>query len=273
MIGLQRSGVTCTLHPELGGSILSLCVHGFDVLRPAASETCDVLETACFPLVPFANRIAHGKMEFRGRQVVLPADPAAAPHAHHGHGWRRPWRLVRKSAASAEIAYQHVPDEWPWAYIATQRIDLSDRGLSIELSVVNLSDEAMPAGLGLHPYFMRRGDDVIDLQAQGMITNSSDGIPTGEATFVPGAKPVAAISGLDNLLIDGGGSVRLRLGGVDCHLAARGAAGFHVYVPNGEDFFCVEPVTHFPNAFALDAEQYALAPGANLSLTMRLAKS
>jgi aldose 1-epimerase len=56
MIALLRGGVSCTLDPELGGSLLSLCVHGVDLLRKAPSKPSHVLEAACFPLVPFATR-------------------------------------------------------------------------------------------------------------------------------------------------------------------------------------------------------------------------
>ena len=270
MIALERSGVTCILDPELGGSLLSLSVDGVDLLRRAPSKPLHVLEAACFPLVPFANRIADGRMMFRERQVVLPPDPAAAPHAHHGHGWRRPWRLVEKTEETAELAFRHEPDEWPWAYVATQRVALVDGGAEIDLSVTNLSDEDMPAGLGLHPYFVRREADTIETGAVRMVINSRDGIPIGEAPIVPGEKPLSEADGLDNLLLDESGRARLRVGGVRCDLSARGAVGFHVYVPEGEDFFCVEPVSHRPNAFAANAEQYALAPGDTRRLIMRL---
>jgi galactose mutarotase-like enzyme len=43
-----------------------------------------------------------------------------------------------------------------------------------------------------------------------------------------------------------------------------------VYVPKGQDFFCVEPVSHRPNAFAGNAEQYAIEPGETRRLSMQL---
>jgi aldose 1-epimerase len=270
MIALERSGVACTLDPELGGSLLSLSVDGVDLLRRAPSEPHDVLEAACFPLVPFANRIAHGRMKVHGREVVLPADPAAPPHAHHGHGWRRPWRLVERTEDCAELELRHSPDAWPWAYVATQRVALVDGGAEIDLSVTNLSGEDMPAGLGLHPYFARGEADTIETGALRMVVNSGDGIPIGDAPFDPGEKSVSEAEGLDNLLLDNSGRARLRLGGARCEMHATGAVGFHVYVPERENFFCVEPVSHRPNAFAEHAAQYALAPGDTRRLIMRL---
>jgi aldose 1-epimerase len=270
MIALTHGGVECTIDPELGGSLLSLSVNGHDLLRPSSPETRDVLQTACFPLAPFANRIADGRMTLSGREVVLPADVAAPPHAHHGHGWRRPWRLINKSDALAELEYRHTPDEWPWAYVATQRITLIERGAEIEISIINRSDEDMPAGLGLHPYFARGEADTISVAATRMVMSDSGGIPSGEAPITPGEKSLDTIEGMDNLLLDESGQMHLRSGGVACVLKARGAVGFHVYVPEGEKYFCVEPVSHRPNAFSSNAEHHAIKPGETRRLAMQL---
>ncbi len=270
MIALKRGGVACTIDPKLGGSLLSLSVNGNGLLRPSGLRARDVLQTACFPLVPFANRIADGRMTFHGREVVLPPDPAAPPHAHHGHGWRRPWRILEKSDTLAALEYRHAPDEWPWAYVAIQRIALKERGVEIEVSVINRSDEDMPAGLGLHPYFARGEADTISVGATRMVMNDRGGIPSGEVPITPGEKSLDTIEGMDNLLLDDSGQMQLRSAGVHCVLKTRGAVGFHVYVPKGEKFFCVEPVSHRPNAFSRKADQHAIKPGETRRLTMEL---
>jgi aldose 1-epimerase len=270
MIALEREGVACTLDPELGGSLLSLSVNGKDLLRPSCPETRDVLEVACFPLVPFANRVEDGRITFRGREIILPPDVAAQPHAHHGHGWRRAWRLLEKTDAFAKLEYRHVADEWPWPYVAIQRIALIDGGAEIELSVTNGSNEDMPAGLGLHPYFVRGEADTIFVGATRMVMNDRNGIPRGEEAITPGEKALESIEGMDNLLLDNSGQMRLRSAGVLCSLKASGAVGFHVYIPKGENYFCVEPVSHRPNAFSDDAEQHAIKPGETRRLIVQL---
>jgi aldose 1-epimerase len=148
---------------------------------------------------------------------------------------------------------------------------LIDGGAEIELSVTNASNEDMPAGLGLHPYFVRGDADTIVVGAKRMVVNDSEGIPRGEEPISPGEKSLATIEGMDNLLLDDSGRVHLRAGGVRCNLEARGAVGFHVYVPEGENFFCVEPVSHQPNAFSRHAEQHTIEPGETRRLTMQLA--
>jgi aldose 1-epimerase len=104
-----------------------------------------------------------------------------------------------------------------------------------------------------------------------MVTSGPDNIPNGEAAIIAGEKSIKSIEGMDNLLLDDSGRARLRAGGVRCDLTARGAVGFHVYAPEGENFFCVEPVSHRPNDFSGNAEQHTIEPGEPRRLSMRLA--
>ena len=80
-----------TLLPDLGGAIGSLAFKGHEILRPTPAGASDVLQTACFPLVPYANRIAHGRFTFDGAVIQLPVPARFAPHAIHGIGWQRAW--------------------------------------------------------------------------------------------------------------------------------------------------------------------------------------
>ena len=146
-----RAGVQRTRPSSVGRCSPSRSLKG--LAAAVRSLPRDVLRH-CFLLVP-SPTVSRRQNDIHVREIILPPDPAAAPHAHHGHGWRRPWRLVDKTASVAVLEYRHVPDEWPWAYVATQRITLIDAGAEIELSVTNESTEDMPAGLGLHPYFAR----------------------------------------------------------------------------------------------------------------------
>jgi aldose 1-epimerase len=90
VIRLAAGGWSATIRPELGGAVLGLDWRGHPVLRPTPDGSNDILETACFPLVPYANRIAGGRFAFGGHRVALPVPERFAPHALHGDGWLRP---------------------------------------------------------------------------------------------------------------------------------------------------------------------------------------
>ena len=59
MIELKAGEYFLALEPERGGSIARFGWRGQDLMRPTCGPS--VLDVACFPLVPFSNRIAHGR--------------------------------------------------------------------------------------------------------------------------------------------------------------------------------------------------------------------
>lgn len=157
LVALGDSLARCVILPEAGGAIAGFWweIHGkrVDWLRPAsagaiAAGAADGM--ACFPLVPWGNRIRDGRFLFCGREVRLDAPGA---HALHGHGWRKAWRVAERSVSQLVLEYRHEPDGWPWEYEARQTIALDGGALVLTLEITNLSDGLMPGGLGFHPNF------------------------------------------------------------------------------------------------------------------------
>lgn len=282
-----RSGpLECVLCPGIGGSIGRLSYDAGDrtvaLLRPAsaaamASGPADGL--GCFPLVPFSNRIAGGRFRFGDRSVALPCPPPHAPHAIHGHGWSAPWRVVRAEAAGAVLEYRHTADAWPWDYRAIQTVTLSPDGLTMTLAVINESDAPMPAGFGLHPYFVKPRGTVLTARTGGVWRNGPTLLPTERAPPPP-AWDFAAGRAMDTVTLDNGffgwdGTAALAWPALGLRLLLRADAVFGhlvVYAPPGEDYLCVEPVSHMTDAVNRPEEpdhgMAALAPGARLEGTI-----
>jgi aldose 1-epimerase len=284
MLALRRGGAVLDLLPEVGGAIARFAVDGSDVLRPAAADTRDVLATGCFPLVPFANRIAHGVFTFAGETVRLPPNFADHPHPLHGGGWQGRWTVRSLAQDSAVLAFEHPPGAWPWSYAAEQAFQLTVDSLRVALTLTNLGDRAMPFSCGFHPYFPRTPKTVIRANVSGVWLADSTCIPTITA---------AASHFLD--LQDGAPLITAGL--VDhCHFGWHGGAVIeqpellralvltaspelpflHLYIPNDADFFCVEPVSAMPNAFNHDAPAAVtglreIAPGESHRVAMTLA--
>lgn len=283
MITLETGDWRTTLAPDLGGAVLSLDWRGQPVFRPTPEGATDILETACFPLVPYANRIADGRFVFDGRTVQLTALERFAPHALHGDGWLSPWTVESRTAGRVEMTLDWTgdPEGWPWPWRAHQVVELTEQGLSISVSMTNAGDAVMPSGLGLHPYFHRLADSRLTLSADGVwvtdareiperlgapaeIADWSEGLALADAPFVD-----HAYAGWDGAAVLDGGGRRVILS------ADAPARWTQVYAPPGADFLCVEPVTHRPDAHnAPTGEAHGLidlAPGATVSLVMRIA--
>lgn len=282
MIVLTAGDWRATLAPGLGGAVLTLDWRGQPVFRSTPDGATDILETACFPLVPYANRIADGRFVFEGRSVQLPTLERFAPHALHGDGWLLPWTVESQTENRVEMSldWPGDADGWPWPWRARQIVELTGEGLSISLSMTNTGDAVMPAGLGLHPYFHRYADSRLTLSAEGVwitdvreiperlappaeIADWSNGLSLADAPFVDHA--YAGWTG--EAVIDGGGQ-RIVM------TADTPARWTQVYAPKGVDFFCVEPVTHRPDALNAPADEKTglarLAQGQSLSVAMRI---
>lgn len=257
MISLTFEGFELGLTPQLGGTVAYFRHEGRDLLRAATSAA--PTGSAAFPMVPFCGRIANGRFPWNGREVRLTPNFPPEPHAIHGHGWTRPWEVTEKTANRAVLRYDHTAGDWPWAYRAEQHFGLGPSGLTLDLSLTNLSEEPMPAGIGWHPYFAaagasikadttlvwETGPDMLPLPPR--TPKSGEQLSGGahvpdlklDTPFSTGSRPITIRWPAQNLT--------LRMVPVDT------LRFLVVYTPPGQDFFCAEPTSHVPNMVNLDA--------------------
>lgn len=253
LLQLHAGRSTCRIAPQLGGSVLGLNLAGTEVLRGAPDRCSNVLETACFPLVPFANRLTGGK-EHAGRRLDLPPDPEGYPHPLHGHGWRRAWAVESAGETVARLSFLHQADAWPWTYRAVEQFDLSEAALQVTLEVTNQSATAMPCGFGLHPYFALEPGSFIETAATNCLTPDPRGVPCLPADWSAGRLAVADLPACDHFLLDPAGSVRVGTESWALTMTASDVAGWQLYRPLGGDFFCLEPASHCPDRLPAQIE-------------------
>lgn len=254
---LRYGDLWLALAPELGGSVLSFRLGDLDLLRPTPAGAADVLETACFPLVPFANRIAEGRFTWGGRTAAIPANMTGQAHPLHGDGWLGAWRVEGVDARSCVLEFMPERSAWPWRYSAAQSVRLSEQGLTLTLSVTNLDDAAGPFGLGFHPYFPDSATARLTATTRGVWEASDELLPVRERAEAPWQEGRAVRSDvlLDHCHTGWSGEAAIVLGAGKPALrltASRALRWLHVYVPPDGDFFCVEPVSHAPNALNMD---------------------
>ena len=274
---LRAGAWEARLRPEIGGSLAGLTFEGRDVLRTMADGSASPLDAACFPLAPYCNRIRDGRFAFAGREIALPANFPPERHSIHGLAWRRAWRIGSEAANKCVVADEYDgAGGWPWAYRAEQRVRLGDKGCAITLVLTNRGDTAMPAGIGLHPYFRRRESVSLRFGADHVLLSDGECLPTGvtaPAEHFGDFRNGAALPGetIDHCFAGWQGEATIGddLGTIT--VDASGTPNLHLYAPADGSALCLEPVSHTPDAVNRAREEMTiLPPGCSASLTLRI---
>jgi aldose 1-epimerase len=215
-----------------------------------------------YPLVPFSNRIGHASLVWQGTQHPLLRNNGDEPHAIHGVGWQRAWEVLDSDATSAMLAYEHRTDAaWPFAFDCSHTLRLTPRGLEMVLAMTNQSSQPAPAGLGWHPYFVKRPGSRLSFRADSRWEVGADKLPTQRK---PSAGIDADCASLDvDHCFDGwDGTVHLRDHAMQVRVRSD-LARVVVFTHPARDDVAVEPVSHVNNAVHLYASG---APAEQLGL-------
>jgi aldose 1-epimerase len=275
--GLQlRAGeLRLALRPDLGGSIAGLWLGEQPVLRSTEpGELARARQSACYPLIPYSNRLGFRRFRWHGRDHTTLANFDHSPHSVHGVGWTRPWAVCAQAPATAELGLEHTADgHWPFDFSARQVFMLDEQGLHVALTLTNRAPEAVPAGLGWHPYFPKR-------QRSRLHAELTDRWESDPGTELPTRRvPQPGIDGevgylsFDHCFEGWQGAARLR----DERLSLRLTSSLPylvVYTPADKPYYCVEPVSHVSNAIHMaDPAAHGLRtlqPGETMQAWMRL---
>ncbi len=281
-LSLHCGDLSLAITPQFGGCILAFRQGQFDLMRSSAATAPSPGDTACFPLVPFSGRIDHAHFNWEGKSYTIPKGDGQPIHAIHGHGLKQAWQVDRQGQTSIHVSYHYDHPDWPFPYRAWQFFELGEDALIVTIGMRNEGVTTMPAGLGLHPYFNRLPGAQLTAQVDHVYLPDDTNIPR-ERAAVPAdldfhdRRPLAELEMDHNF---GGWDQRARIewrneGKALDILADRLFSHLVVYVPPGQDFFCVEPVTHVADAVNRPLDRDAgtglvsLAPGATLHGSVR----
>lgn len=263
--------------PELGGRIHRIRAFGADLLRTphdVGVHDRDPFFWGAYLMAPWCNRIRPAPTRVAGRIVDLRANFPDGT-AIHGQLTSRPWVVQADGALTVDGG----GDGWPWSYGVAALAQVSGTVLTLDYRLRNASHEPMPAGIGLHPWFVRPVH--VRIPAAEVYASNSDS-PTVPAP-VSGRFDLRQL-GAPALGLDGtwtrlatpridlewrGSGVRARLE-VDAPRALIALASPETIGANA-----VEPQTHAPDGLRrlLAGEPEALdllAPGHELRLGLRL---
>ena len=265
VITLKDKSIELNILPQIGGRISSFIFDDFHILRPLSLDSINSgnsLKGGCFPLVPFSNRIKNAKFNFNGLKLQLNQNDF--PHAIHGHGYLKKWTVSEQTKSSLTIIYHHQENDfgWPWSYEITQSIYLKNSSCIIKLILKNTSNSNMPFGFGIHPFFNFNDQIILKFGASREWVGPPENFPIK-------TKPVE--NSFD--MIDG--SLLWKRAKTASYKDFEGEAAiiwpFHkkkiliradnifnhliVHVPNGAEYFCLEPVSHPTDGFNLSDQK------------------
>ena len=294
-VRLAAGDAVVDIAPAVGGAIASFTLDGADILRSTphdARAEGNVRAFACYPLVPYSNRIANARLAFDGREHALARNFGDSPHAIHGVGWQRAWTIVASSTTHAQLALEHdargeAAASGPWPFRVRQTFALASSpdgaALTVRLAIENAGAHAFPFGLGWHPFFPKPADTTLAFSAPRVWRNDASQIPV-ERVDVPGAWRFEPARPLGDLALDNvfepatdAATIGWPSRGLEVSIDADRALDRRVvYVPRGGDFLAFEPASHMTDAFNRAARgepgtgTRLLPPGGAFSCTMRL---
>lgn len=296
LIRIESEQLRLWVTPALGGGVARLDMRGPDdawwpLWRPAPEGATWFNDLASYVLAPWSNRIAGPEFTWEGKAYRLRADWPDGT-AIHGCVKDRPMRLFERSPVTARLAFRssdHEDVNWPFAFECRVRYEVDGPRLLVGLEVKNCGEASMPAGLGAHPFFMRRlwGNDAARVRA-GVQKRypAKEMIPVEPARDDEVCAALRAGAEVDGLRLDDcfvgsidDGVIEYPASGV--HVRLRASEAFtHTVLYTGTEagapplpFFCLEPVTMANNGFNLrgwDEGVRALGPGETLRGTFGL---
>ena len=284
MLTLTSGDLSLVIAPEYGAGLIGWTRGRTPILRralPQAVHDGDTHAMACFPLVPYCNRIGNARFTWQGVPYQLVRNFGDEPHAIHGVGWQSVWTVTKAASRSVTLVLAHRPDAaWPFAFDATVTYSLSSSALTVAIGMTNRHVTAAPAGIGLHPYFPRTPDAALRFNANGAWRTGDDALPSSHDPLPPEwqhatPRPVA-LSRLDNCFTGWDQIAEITAGPASLRIQATDIfRQLQVFTPHWTDFFCVEPVSHVPDAInrtALPADQamHVLQSNQTLSGTIAL---
>ena len=265
------------------------------ILRPTSAAVLRAGDSARFgsyTLCPYSNRIRDGRMRFLGREFLLSPN---WPDGQVIHGDVRMRRFVveQPDAQTLRCRYdsRHEPSpNFPFHFALETAYRLAGTALHIDLTLTNTDSQPMPAGLGIHPYFVRTlwpkaADPLLRFFARGEYVVDAQVIPTGPAQPLSAdhdfAQPRSVYAQpIDCVFAGWDGEATLTWPGTGVTLALHADRVFgHFVVYNGDPdgTLALEPVSHATDACNLAERGVAgtglqvLAPAASLRGRITLA--
>jgi aldose 1-epimerase len=269
--------ISVELLPDLGARLHRLQFAGHELLRTPADLDAHRREPffwGAYTMAPWCNRVSTGPLVV-GRRTIDLASNFFDGSAIHGQVYMRPWEVT----GDAQLQVRAGGDGWPWPYEVSLRLGISGHTMVIDQRLTNLADDPMPAGIGLHPWFVRPIRVAIRADLVYPTNTNSPARPSPVDGPLDLRRPTEVAAGLDATWTELDDlPVELRWPTLGVHATIRAITPtLHITAANPTDIdaLAIEPQTHAPQGVRrlINGEPGALtwlAPGAELRQTISM---
>jgi aldose 1-epimerase len=277
---IAAGDVTATV-TEVGAGLRALVCGGLPYIETFPADRRPPRGSGTV-LVPWPNRTAGGRWTWNGDVQQLPLSEPAAGNAIHGLLRYTYYDVVERSADAITLGARVAPQNgWPVPLAAQVRYAVAADGLTVTHTVRNLGADAVPFGVGAHPY-IRAGNAATDDCTLRLAATTAlpleRGLPTGPARPAVGDDDFSGGRRLAGLELDhayggcvpatGDDRVRHRLVGPDGGVELWADPDFRwvqVFTPGDHPdrgrAVAVEPMTCPPDALNSGIDLITVAPG------------
>jgi len=278
-----HSGGSEAIVTEVGAALRTFTVDGAAVIDGFAEDERSSAGRGQV-LAPWPNRLDHGHYVFGGLTGRAALDEPELSNAIHGMVRWVPWRLVSHSPDAVGLGCALYPQPgYPWRLDLQVEYRLTDDGITVTAEATNPGGDAVPFGIGFHPY-LTVGTPTVDtaqlrVPARRRLLTDARGLPIGEED-VAGTefdftteRPVGPVDldtaysglirgadGLARARLEGGGR-RVELWADDAFRYLMAYTGDTLQpVGRRRKGIAIEPMTCPPNALASGTDVISIGP-------------
>lgn len=120
-----------------------------------------------WPMVPFANRAFGGIVDDGHFRTRLPINDPGMQSNIHGFGWQSRWEVAEQDNDRVVLVHSRTGVGDPYSYEARMTVALLEDRARFELAVTSEANQALPFGLGFHPWLDCHPDTTLTMHAGG----------------------------------------------------------------------------------------------------------
>ncbi|MEG1211367.1 MAG: aldose 1-epimerase [Leclercia sp.] len=267
---IENAYLRMRVNPQGGGlQALFSVIHGQPVLWEGG-------DSALFPMLPLANRVAGNCFQFQGREIRLPQSPVDEHFFLHGDGWQACWEVASLSDTACVLTLRSQHD-CGFDYQAMLRYQLRDHVLRAELTLTHLGQQPMLYGLGFHPWFDFDARSRLQFLASGYWPEGEHHLPLAWQDQIPRdidfSRPQQAGDRWLNIGYSGWNGVANITRDVMKVTISAQTPWLMLFRMSGGSFLCLEPQSHPVNAHQMAGQPglVALGPGDCTHFAMEIA--